>query len=255
MGSDGCLQASYAPLFFHPNLKGSQVIMEESCRRVSRRASFHDGIVFSRRPIELYEKVRVKIIEEDRKWQGGRRVGFTWKDPCLQCGELPPFVCPDLVSQGKTCACVVPDEYIAEDTTVSFWVDNQGCVCCSTKLEAEGSFLFNGVSVESPLWTVVDVCGRTKTIQPLGKQPQALQLALDDFLDQRRTREYVLFRSDSTITTYNLQGLLGLSVGMGISLIRARRDNVDHAPVLPLHFFHGETKGSVAIAAKLVAKL
>ncbi|XP_063167644.1 E3 ubiquitin-protein ligase NEURL3-like [Candoia aspera] len=179
-GSDSCLQASNAPLFFHPYIKGSQVIMDESCHTVSRRGSFHDGIVFSGRPIELYEKVTVKIIEEDRKWQGGLRVGFTWKDPCLQSGELPPFVCPDLVSQGKTCACVLPDEYTEEDTILSFWVDNQGCVFCSTNLEAEGSFLFNGVSVESPLWAVVDIYGRTKTIQLLDSTCLELQVGAEE---------------------------------------------------------------------------
>ncbi|XP_007430458.2 E3 ubiquitin-protein ligase NEURL3 isoform X1 [Python bivittatus] len=166
-GSDGSLQASCTPLFFHPYIKGSQVIMDNSCCIVSRIATFHDGIVFSNRPIELYEKVTVKILQEDQKWQGGLRVGFTWKDPCLQSRELPPFVCPDLVKQGKTSACVLPDEYIAEDTIVSFWVDSQGCVFCSINLEAEGFFLFNGVSVESPVWAVVDVYGRTKAVQLL----------------------------------------------------------------------------------------
>ncbi|XP_032085906.1 E3 ubiquitin-protein ligase NEURL3 isoform X1 [Thamnophis elegans] len=160
-------EASYSPLFFHPSIKGSQVFMDESCCRVSRRDTFHDGIVFSNRPVELYEKVTLKILQDDQKWQGGLRVGFTWKDPCLRTGNLPPFVCPNLVTQGKTCACVLPDEYIEEDTIISFWVDSWGCVFCSTNLEAEGSFLFSGVSVESPLWAVVDVYGRTKEVELL----------------------------------------------------------------------------------------
>ncbi|KAM3830429.1 E3 ubiquitin-protein ligase NEURL3 [Vipera latastei] len=165
--SDGCLEASYSPLFFHPHVKGSQIFMDECCSTVSRLDTFHDGIVFSNRPVELYEKVTLKILQEDQKWQGGLRVGFTWKDPCLQPGGLPPFVCPNLVIQGKTCACVLPDEYIAEGSIISFWVDHQGCVFCSINLEAEGSFLFKGVSVESPLWAVVDVYGRTKAVQLL----------------------------------------------------------------------------------------
>uniref|UniRef100_A0A8C5RRB1 Neuralized E3 ubiquitin protein ligase 3 n=1 Tax=Laticauda laticaudata TaxID=8630 RepID=A0A8C5RRB1_LATLA len=167
------LDASYSPLFFHPHIKGSQVIMDESCCTVSRIDTFHDGIVFSNRPVELEEKVMLKILQDDQKWHGGLRVGFTWKDPDLQSGDLPPFACPNLVLQGKTCASVLPDDYLAEGTTISFWVDSRGCVFCSTNPGAEGSFLFNGVSVKSPLWAVVDVYGRTKTVQLLGKQLQA----------------------------------------------------------------------------------
>ncbi|XP_058050418.1 E3 ubiquitin-protein ligase NEURL3 isoform X2 [Ahaetulla prasina] len=169
------LDASYSPLFFHPYIKGSQVTMDESCCTVSRTDTFHDGIVFSNRPVELYERVTLKILQEDQKWQGGLRVGFTWKDPCLQSGDLPPFVCPNLVAQGKTRACVLPDEYIEEETIISFWVDSWGCVFCSTNLEAEGSFLFNGVSVKSPLWAVVDVYGRTKAVQLLDPTCLAFQ--------------------------------------------------------------------------------
>ncbi|XP_026570928.1 E3 ubiquitin-protein ligase NEURL3, partial [Pseudonaja textilis] len=160
---------------FHPDIKGSQVIMDESCCTVSRIDTFHDGIVFSNRPVELEEKVTLKILQDDQKWHGGLRVGFTWEDPHLQSGDLPPFACPNLVLQGKTCASVLPDDYLAEGTTISFWVDSQGCVFCSTSLGAEGSFLFGGVSVKSPLWAVVDVYGRTRAVQLLDSTRSGFQ--------------------------------------------------------------------------------
>ncbi|XP_015667135.1 E3 ubiquitin-protein ligase NEURL3 [Protobothrops mucrosquamatus] len=178
--SDGFLEASYSPLFFHPHVKGSQIFMDESCCTVSRMDTFHDGIVFSNRPVEPYEKVTLKILQEDQKWKGGLRVGFTWKNPCLRFGPLPPFVCPNLVIQGKTCACVIPDEYIGQDNIISFWVDGQGCVFCSINLEAERSFLFKGVSVESPLWAVVDVYGRTKAVQLLDPPTLDLQAGAEE---------------------------------------------------------------------------
>ncbi|KAL7981322.1 hypothetical protein Chor_002218 [Crotalus horridus] len=191
--SDGFLEASYSPLFFHPYVKGSQIFMDEFFCTVSRMDTFHDGIVFSNRPVELYEKVTLKILLDDQKWQGGLRVGFTWKNPCLRFGPLPPFVCPDLVIEGKTCAGVVPDEYIAEGNIISFWVDGQGCVFCSINLEAERSLLFKGVPVQSPLWAIVDVYGRTKAVQLLSQHHDVpllpyrllLQLLLEDFQDQR----------------------------------------------------------------------
>lgn len=145
--------------------------MDESHCLALRAATFRDGIVFSSRPVELHEKVALKIVKEDLKWHGGLRVGFTWQDPSLlEPGELPPFACPNLVLQGKTKACVLPEEYGAEGTVVSFWADGRGRVFCSVNEEAKTSLLLDGVSVASPLWAVVDVYGRAKAVQLLGKR-------------------------------------------------------------------------------------
>ncbi|XP_061448587.1 E3 ubiquitin-protein ligase NEURL3 [Rhineura floridana] len=177
------------PLCFHPYIKGSQVMMDESCCIASRVATFHDGIVFSNRPVELYEKVTVKILTEDSKWHGGLRVGFTWEDPSLlEPFELPPFACPNLVKQGKCWACVLPDEYGAEGMIVSFWVDSQGYVFCSVNQESEYLLLLEGVSVTRPLWAVMDIYGRTKAVQLLDPSslttntegPGLLRLNLDE---------------------------------------------------------------------------
>ncbi|XP_020635858.3 E3 ubiquitin-protein ligase NEURL3 isoform X1 [Pogona vitticeps] len=177
-GPDASSQSSSLPLFFHPYTKGSQIVMDESHCIAHRAATFHDGIVFSSRPIGLYEKVTLKILKEETKWHGGLRVGFTWQDPSLlEPSELPPFACPNLVQQGKTRACVLPEEYGAEGTVVSFWVDSQGCVFCSVDEEAGPSVLLAGVSVSSPLWALVDVYGRAKAVQLL--DPSSLSTNAD----------------------------------------------------------------------------
>ncbi|XP_062995234.1 E3 ubiquitin-protein ligase NEURL3 [Elgaria multicarinata webbii] len=167
-GPDDASEPPYGPLFFHPYIKGSQIILDESHCIASRVATFHDGIVFSNRPIEPYEKVTMKILKEEGNWHGGLRVGFTWEDPSLiDPSELPPYACPNLIIRGKSRAGVLPDEYGAEGTVVSFWVDSQGCVFCSINQESEGSLLLDGVSVTSPLWAIVDIYGRTKAVQLL----------------------------------------------------------------------------------------
>ncbi|KAH0623068.1 hypothetical protein JD844_030986 [Phrynosoma platyrhinos] len=176
--SDVSGQPTSAPIFFHPYVKGSQIMMNESHSIASRVATFHDGLVFSNRPVEPYEKVTLKISKEDGKWHGGLRVGFTWEDPSLlEPKELPPFACPNLVRRGKTRACVLPDEYCEEGTIVSYWVDTQGCVSCSINGEPEGFLLFDGVLVTSPLWAVVDIYGRTKAVQLL--DPSSLPINND----------------------------------------------------------------------------
>lgn len=164
---DPC-QHPRSPLLFHPHVKGSQIVMNQSHRIASRAATFHDGIVFSNRPVQPYEKVMLKILKEDCKWKGGLRLGFTREDPSgLEPRKLPPFLCPNLVFQGNTWACVLPEEYEGEGNVVSFWVDRCGSVFCSSNRGAECFLLFNGVPVTTSLWAVLDIYGKTKAIQLL----------------------------------------------------------------------------------------
>lgn len=51
-----------SPLLFHPNAKGSQIIMDLAQKTVKRQASFCNAITFSNRPIALYEQVRLKVF-------------------------------------------------------------------------------------------------------------------------------------------------------------------------------------------------
>lgn len=52
-----------SPLLFHPNTKGSQIVMDLAQKTVKRQASFCNAITFSNRPIALYEQVRLKVFE------------------------------------------------------------------------------------------------------------------------------------------------------------------------------------------------
>lgn len=56
-----CGGVPMSPLLFHPNAKGSQIVMDLSQRSVKRQASFCNAITFSNRPIALYEQVRLKV--------------------------------------------------------------------------------------------------------------------------------------------------------------------------------------------------
>nr|XP_060643422.1 E3 ubiquitin-protein ligase NEURL3 [Anolis sagrei ordinatus] len=165
---DNSRRGPYGPLFFHPYVKGSQIVMDESHRVARRVATFRNGLVFSNRPVGVYEKVALRISKDDGKWHGGLRVGFTWEDPSrLNPQDLPPFACPNLIQRGKTRACLLPDEHCEEGTVVSFWVDARGRVLYNINGEPEQFLLLDGVLVTSPLWAVVDIYGRTRAIQLL----------------------------------------------------------------------------------------
>lgn len=163
-------QVPHIPLVFHPDTKGSQIILDASQCIATRAATFHDGIVFSNRPVKVNEKVSLEILKEDDRWFGGLRLGFISEHPSLMGSRaLPPFACPNLVRQGKCWASVLPDEYVAEGSVVSFWVDRKGHVFFSVNHESGYYLLLEGVPVTKPIWAVIDVYGRTKAIQLLGK--------------------------------------------------------------------------------------
>ncbi|XP_053126009.1 E3 ubiquitin-protein ligase NEURL3 [Hemicordylus capensis] len=167
-GLDEPRQHLRGPLFFHPYAKGSQIILDESCGVAGRATTFHNSIVFSNRPIGLGERVMLKILKEEGHWYGSLRIGFTMTDPSLlEPSKMPPFVCPDLVTQGKTWACLLPEEDGAEGTIVSFWVDANGDMFYSTNRNPKCSLILSRVSIATPLWAVVDIYGRTKAIQLL----------------------------------------------------------------------------------------
>ncbi|CAM2108657.1 unnamed protein product [Caretta caretta] len=156
------------PIFFHPFTHGSQVLLDEFHHVAERASSFHDGIVFTNRPIRLHEQVTLKILKKEASWHGGLRVGFTAMDPSkLDSRHLPPFACPDLVRQGKTWAAVLPDHCVEEGTILTFWVDQRGRVFFCSQQEARSMCLLRDVPVRCCLWAVIDVYGQTKAVQLL----------------------------------------------------------------------------------------
>ncbi|XP_048368726.1 E3 ubiquitin-protein ligase NEURL3 [Sphaerodactylus townsendi] len=153
------------PLALHPDTKGSQIILDTSRSIATRVATFHDGIVFSNRPIKVKEKVTLEILKEDGRWIGGLRLGFTSENPSLMDSkDLPPYACPNLVKQGKCWAAVIPNEYVGEGTIVSFWVTRKGNVFFSIEHQSGSYLLLEDVPVKKPLWAVLDIYGRTKAI-------------------------------------------------------------------------------------------
>jgi hypothetical protein len=74
-------------LKFHPvcgkNIQFSDAVLHGKRRIIAERneKSFCDGIVFSEKPIELYERVFIRILKLSSCWNGMIRFGFTAVDP------------------------------------------------------------------------------------------------------------------------------------------------------------------------------
>ncbi|XP_006166622.1 E3 ubiquitin-protein ligase NEURL3 [Tupaia chinensis] len=171
MGAQLCSKAdTSAPLEalrFHAEAKGAQVHLDAHECTARRRATFHDGIVFSQRPVAPGERVALRMLQQEGGWCGGLRVGFTRLDPAhVSAPSLPPFMCPDLEQQSPTWAAVLPEGCARAGDVVRFWVNRRGQLFA--KVNAGRQFLLRkGVRMGAPLWAVMDVYGTTKAIEIL----------------------------------------------------------------------------------------
>ncbi|XP_054534598.1 E3 ubiquitin-protein ligase NEURL3 isoform X1 [Pan troglodytes] len=182
MGAQLCFEANAkAPreaLRFHAEAKGAQVRLDTRGCIAHRRTTFHDGIVFSQRPVRLGERVALRVLREESGWCGGLRVGFTRLDPaCVSVPSLPPFVCPDLEEQSPTWAAVLPEGCALTGDVVRFWVDRRGRLFAKVNAGCR-LLLREGVPVGAPLWAVMDVYGTTKAIELLDPTASRLPTAM-----------------------------------------------------------------------------
>uniref|UniRef100_H2TLY2 E3 ubiquitin-protein ligase NEURL1 n=1 Tax=Takifugu rubripes TaxID=31033 RepID=H2TLY2_TAKRU len=156
-----------SPLLFHPNAKGSQIVMDLTQKTVKRQASFCNAITFTNRPVAVYEQVRLKITKKQCCWSGALRLGFTSKDPSrINPDNLPKYACPDLVSQNGFWAKALPEEFSNEGNIIAFWVDKKGRVFYRINGSSPMLF-FSGVRTAEPIWALIDVYGLTRGVQLL----------------------------------------------------------------------------------------
>ncbi|KAF0876568.1 NEUL3 ligase, partial [Crocuta crocuta] len=141
-------KAPQETLRFHAEAKGMQVHLDAQRCTARRNATFHDGIVFSQRPVLPGERVVLRVV---------------WHEGCC----LPPFVCPDLELQSPTWAAMVPEGCALAGDVVCFWVSRRGRLFVRVN-GGRRLLLRKDVLMGAPLWAVMDVYGTTKAIALLG---------------------------------------------------------------------------------------
>lgn len=146
-----------------------QVHLDARRCTAQRCATFHDGIVFSQRPVPPGEPVALRVLWHETRWYGGLRVGFTRLDPAqVSAPSLPPFVCPDLEQQSPTWAAMLPEGSALLGDVIHFWVNCRGRLYARVNAGPR-LLLRKGVPLDAPLWAVMDVYGTTKAIELLGE--------------------------------------------------------------------------------------
>ncbi|XP_039087708.1 E3 ubiquitin-protein ligase NEURL3 [Hyaena hyaena] len=166
-------KAPQETLRFHAEAKGMQVHLDAQRCTARRNATFHDGIVFSQRPVLPGERVVLRVVWHEGGWYGGLRVGFTRLDPAqVSAPSLPPFVCPDLELQSPTWAAMVPEGCALAGDVVCFWVSRRGRLFVRVN-GGRRLLLRKDVLMGAPLWAVMDVYGTTKAIALLDPTARA----------------------------------------------------------------------------------
>ena len=116
-------------------------------------ANYCDAIVFSHRPVDVYERVCVRIVKQAALWKGVLRFGFTSVDPNTTRKQqqaasvdnnnnnngnsedqdedkypfdLPKYVYPDLTNTSGYWADALDDQALAENDTLYFYVNHNG---------------------------------------------------------------------------------------------------------------------------------
>lgn len=148
---------------FH-EVHGENVRLEQGGKVARRAESFCKAIVFSSRPIQVNERVVLRIVELSNGWSGALRLGFTSHDPITLQGTLPKYACPDLTNRPGNWAKALGERYAAENTLLHYYVNNTGEVFFGINGEEKGLFL-NGVDTRGPLWALIDIYGNTTAIK------------------------------------------------------------------------------------------
>ncbi|KAG7265142.1 hypothetical protein CRUP_031201, partial [Coryphaenoides rupestris] len=132
-----------SPLLFHPEAKGSQILMDPPRKTVKRQASFCNAITSATGPCPCTSKFASRSLRSSAAGAGR----CAWASPpktrrASNPENLPKYACPDLVSQSGFWAKALPEEFAHEGSVVAFWVDKRGRVflpasttpapCCSS---------------------------------------------------------------------------------------------------------------------------
>ncbi|CAF5125701.1 unnamed protein product, partial [Rotaria sp. Silwood1] len=89
---------------FHKTTFGQNIRLENNASKAVRHTSFDHGITFTDKPININERIHLKIVEVDetRQWCGSLAIGFTQVDPnTIRQEDLPKSALPNLSSTNK----------------------------------------------------------------------------------------------------------------------------------------------------------
>lgn len=185
-----------------------------TARRLHNDRYFSRGIAFSSRPVELKERIYLKISETTERWSGGLRVGFTCIDPAAMEGKVPELLVPNARRLKGFWARAIPVKHNTQDCVVYFYVSMTGklVICINGKKKV----LFDGLNTRTPLWAAVDVYGNCTGVQLIDSNsniiPELSRLSIVEEEDIRRLP--IRFNDNRSLVPLPFHSTKGRSVHM-----------------------------------------
>ena len=145
---------------------GDNIELSEDMRVAMRQESYCHSIVFSERALMVGEKIWMRLRSvSDQGWRGGLRFGVSGVSPDHWSRDtLPRYLCPDMTQLSRVWARAMPEKHVAEGNVVFFYIRSSGDLVWGVNGKEKG-VLISGISVDKPLWAVVDVYGRTSSVE------------------------------------------------------------------------------------------
>lgn len=150
------------PLKFNAHHGDNCQILRDGSQ-AKRAESFCKGIVFSDRPVEVGERVCIRLTELSIRWSGVLRIGFSSHNPA-SIQNLPKYACPDLTGKPGYWAKALAERYAESNALIHYFFTSNGDVHFGVNGVDKGIF-FSGVDTRQPLWCLVDLYGNCTAIE------------------------------------------------------------------------------------------
>ncbi|XP_035664890.1 uncharacterized protein LOC118408306 [Branchiostoma floridae] len=149
---------------FHPNVHGSNVVIENGGSTARSVYIASNSICCSQEPIEIDEKVNL-MITKCRRFKGSMRFGFTSRNPD-SLKELLSHPYANMAFNDRVWIKPLPDIYGKQGNIVTYSVNKEGLVHFSIS-GGDNLLLLDNVDVSSSgqLWAVVDLYGSTEAVE------------------------------------------------------------------------------------------
>ena len=119
--------------------------------------------MFSDRPVEVGERVCLRLTELSIRWSGVLRLGFSSQDPhTIQ--SLPKYACPDLTGKPGFWAKALAEKYAESNALIHYYFTAGGDVHYGVNGADKGLF-FSGLDTRQPLWCMIDLYGNCTSVE------------------------------------------------------------------------------------------
>ena len=195
--------------------------------------------MFSDRPVEVGERVSIRLTELSIRWSGVLRLGFCSQDPST-IQTLPKYACPDLTGKPGFWAKALAEKYAESNALIHYYFTNNGDVHYGVNGVDKGLF-FSGIDIRQPLWCMIDLYGNCTAIELVDMRRSLNNFVERDLSIDNNSDESTVETPDNTDTVENVSNALNnLTVDnnedMDNELAFAQLRHYSNVQFLPLNY-------------------